>query len=177
MAGVESGDVLRAAIADLKGVLDMNNWEASSSSHMKQIWFTDCKSVESSLSRPVMAKVSDKRLGIEIAALRQSLWRKPGQRAGEPHVEDEKPSDATDVVRWIDTDVMLADPLTKAMEADKLMTALRTNSWDLTQPIESVIKKKAKQLARRKTKPEGENSDNVQLEQSEKLEEQQEEEH
>ena len=55
-------------------------------------------------------------------------------------------------MRWIDTDVMIADPLTKAMEADKLMAALDSNHWDIEQLIESVIKKKAKQLARLKMK-------------------------
>ena len=55
-------------------------------------------------------------------------------------------------MRWIDTDVMIADPFTKAMEPDKLVAALDSNLWDIEQPIESVIKKKAKQLARRKLK-------------------------
>ena len=46
---------------------------------------------------------------------------------------------------------MLADPMTKVMEPVKLLEALETNYWDTSQPIDSVIKKKAKQLARRKT--------------------------
>ena len=45
---------------------------------------------------------------------------------------------------------MLADPLTKEMEADKLIAFLETNVWDISQPIESVQKKRAKQVARRK---------------------------
>ena len=60
------------------------------------------------------------------------------------------PTDATDKVRWIDTDVMVADPLTKAMEPNKLLELLETNQWSTEQPIESVQKKRAKQNARRK---------------------------
>ena len=149
--GTEEGDRLRAAIADVRGVLDPKHWEATASASMRQIWITDCKSVYDSLVKPKMAKMSDKRLGIEIAALRQSIWRTPGQAYGDPLLCDDLPSNATDVVRWIDTDVMLADPLTKAMDATKLMSALDTNTWSIVQPHESIIKKRAKQLARSKT--------------------------
>ena len=60
--------------------------------------------------------------------------------------------DATDVIRWVDTDVMIADPLTKTMDPDKLVTALETNLWDLKQPIESIAKKRQKQAQRRSKK-------------------------
>ena len=47
-----------------------------------------------------MSKITDRRLGIEVAALRQSLWRKPGEELG-ACLEDERPSqeDAVDVVQ------------------------------------------------------------------------------
>ena len=61
---------------------------------------------------------------------------------------EKKPADTTDSVRWIDTDIMLADPLTKTMSASKLEEALRTNRWDLMQPIESLQKKRIKQKQR-----------------------------
>ena len=38
------------------------------------------------------------------------------------------PEDATDLVRWIDTDVMVADPLTKTMEPVKLAEILDTSA-------------------------------------------------
>ena len=71
-----------------------------------------------------MAKISDKRLSVEIAALRQSLWRRSGEEQGDPLCDDLRPLDATDIVKWVDTDVMIADPLTKAMDSGKLMSAL-----------------------------------------------------
>ena len=122
---------------------------------MKHVWVTDCESSRAALTRPVLAKIADKRLGIEFACLRQSLWRQPGQRVGDPRLTEAlpKPEDATDIVRWIDTDVMICDPLTKVMEPVKLTQALDSNEWDLTQPIESLLKKRAKQVQRRKTKP------------------------
>ena len=43
---------------------------------------------------------------------------------------------------------MLAEPLTESMTSDKLTEALRTNKWDLAQPIESLQKKRIKQSQR-----------------------------
>ena len=134
-AGVEDGDVLRAAVTDIFGCLDVKRWEATSAKFVKQIWMTDCKSLELALSNPKCNKHSDKRLSIEIASLRQELWRKAGEKAGAPFYDDYKPADdqLTDIVRWIDTDVMIADPLTKAMEPTKLLEALKTNILDVEQ--------------------------------------------
>ena len=60
--------------------------------------------------------------------------------------------DRTDHVRWCDTDVMIADAMTKPMPADKLLHALKRNFWDLAQPIESVAKKKARRQQRQTSK-------------------------
>jgi len=65
-------------------------------------------------------------------------------------MDDEKPTNVTDVVYWVDTDVMLADPLTKKMDAKKMWDALDSNFWDMKQPIESLRKKRLKQEQRRK---------------------------
>ena len=58
-----------------------------------------------------------------------------GEKAGDPFYDDYKPADdqLTDIVRWIDTDVMIADPLTKVMEPTKLVEALKTNTLDVEQ--------------------------------------------
>ena len=149
--GVEEGDRLRAAVADLFGKLDRRRWEASSAAFMRQVWFTDCRSLSDTLRNPKMTKHEDKRLSIEIASLRESLWRAKGEDCGDPYYLDDRPSEPTDEVRWIDTDVMVADPLTKVMESTKLVECLTTNKLNIEQPIDSVIKKRAKQLQRRKT--------------------------
>ena len=59
-------------------------------------------------------------------------------------MDDERPAEVTDAVLWVDTDVMLADPLTKRTDAKKLWEALDSNFWDMKQPIESLRKKKLK---------------------------------
>ena len=42
--------------------------------------------------------------------------------------------------------------MTKVMEPTKLVEALKTNTLDVEQPLESVVKKRAKQLQRRSTR-------------------------
>ena len=59
-----------------------------------------------------------------------------------------KPKETTDSIRWTDTDIMLADPLTKSMSSDELTEAMRTNKLDLAQPIESLPKKRIKRSQR-----------------------------
>ena len=125
--GVEEGDRLKAAVADLFGKLDRRRWEASSAAFMRQVWFTDCRSLSDTLRNPKMTKHEDKRLSIEIASLCESLWRVKGEDCGDPHYLDDRPAEPTDEVRWIDTDVMVADPLTKVMESTKLVECLTTN--------------------------------------------------
>ena len=149
--GTETGDVLRAAMADFRGHLDKRDWETSSAATMQHLWVTDCASVETAHMRPVAAKLADKRLQIEVAGLRQSLWRTSGSRADDPMVCDDIPKkeDRTDLVIWVDTDVMIADPLTKQMEPEKLVHTMKTGIWDQTQPIESLAKKRIKQEQRR----------------------------
>ena len=156
-SGIEDGDRIRAAVTDLHGKLSQQRWEASSAAFMKQLWLTDCKSLEETLLNPKCNTRSDKRLSIEIAALRQSLWRKKGQNSGDPLYEDDRPKEEelTDQIRWIDTDTMIVDPMTKVMDPVKLLTALETNVLDVQQPLDSIIKKRAKQLQRRKVVPEG----------------------
>jgi hypothetical protein len=153
-SGVEQGDVLRAAIADLYGKLDFKDWETTAAAHMQMVWITDCESVCSALKRPVQAKLADKRLQIEIAALRQSLWRKSGEAAEDPMYLDDKPDErsCSDMIFWIDTDVMLADCLTKQMDPDVLLNTMKSGIWDPSQPIESLQKKRIKQMQRSKKK-------------------------
>ena len=47
--------------------------------------------------------------------------------------------------------IMSSDPLTKVMESTKLVECLTTNKLNIEPPTDSVIKKRAKQLQRRKT--------------------------
>lgn len=114
------------------------SWSAktTSAAFLRQIWFTDCRSIKETLLNPKATSHAGTRLSIEIASLRQSLWRSKGDLTGDPYVQDEPPEEPMDKVRWLDTDVMIADPLTKPMESEKLIYTLI---------------KRAKRLKRRKT--------------------------
>ena len=65
---------------------------------------------------------------------------------------DELPKidEATDIAYWVDTDVMIADCLTKPMPPEKRIEAFESNYWDLRQPIAPLQKKRHKQQQRRK---------------------------
>jgi hypothetical protein len=65
------------------------------------------------------SKCSDKRLSIDLAALRQMLWMTPGQSH-----RDELTPDGSDVVRWIDASCTLADCFTKQVKTDRLWEAI-----------------------------------------------------
>ena len=134
--GVEAADQLRATIVDMFVLLSRKQWEIEATSAIQLVLVTDCDSIRSAPVRPTMGKPSDKRLGITIASLRQSIWRHKGEAIGAPMVTDTLPdsSDATDVRRWVDTDCMLADALTKQMSPEKLVAAVSTNNWSLKQP-------------------------------------------
>ena len=67
---VESGDIIRAGIADMHGKLDHRNWEALAAAFMHAVWFADCESAIAAFMRPVQGNMSDNRLVIEVASLR-----------------------------------------------------------------------------------------------------------
>lgn len=114
-AGVEKGDRVRAAVCDISNQLDNKHWERSASKFTKQVWFSDCRPVVGSSLNLCAAKPVDKRLFIELASMRQSLWRTPGEEEEDPFLQDERLEITTDILRWIGAEVMIADPLTKIM--------------------------------------------------------------
>ena len=63
-----------------------------------------------------------------------------------------KPPNLSDRIRWIDTLVVFADCLTKAMRADYLMDVLKTKFWNFVQTEEAIpIKtRKSEQRARKR---------------------------
>ena len=146
---VEAADLIRATVADLHGQLDHDDWERTAAAWTHSVWFTDCRSAYDTLQKPI-AKSVDKRLGIELAALRQLLWRRPGSASPDRRELEERPREPTDLIRWIDTVVMVADCLTKAMKENYLRQVLDTNVWDLKQPQSAKDIKSRKQQQRRR---------------------------
>jgi len=146
--GTESGARIRAAIVDARGKLDHRNWELSASENMSHVWLTDCDSLYEHLISPSTKQVANKRLAIDLKALRQSVWERAGERT------DVVDSTSGDYPRWIDTSTMIADPLTKTMAATRLEETLTTGLLDLRPTEESLLIKAKNRASRKKTKEE-----------------------
>ena len=99
---------------------------------MSHAWFTDSESLCEHLVSPGMNSVDNKRLAIDLSALRQLVWERDGERT---QIVD---STRGDYPRWIDTSTMIADPLTKVMAGDRMMAALGTGVLDLQPTPESL---------------------------------------
>ena len=118
---VEHGDRLRCLICELTGRLDdFKNWHEETQRRMAHVYYTDCRSLSDHVLAEVPRKVQDKRLGIELAALRQGVWTVSGERTSEIY------SPYGDHLRWIETSKQLADPLTKSMRPDYLLKTLES---------------------------------------------------
>ena len=68
---VEESMRLRAALADAHGVFLRTDWEYHTARFMRNVWMIDCNSLNDYLRNPTFTKCSDKRLSIDLAALRQ----------------------------------------------------------------------------------------------------------
>ena len=103
-------------------LVSMTDWHEQCQMRMKHVWVSGCMSLFEHLNAEVPKKVQDKRLGIELAALRQSLWTGNGQKSSLEY------SPYGDELWWIETARMLADALTKSM---KTCLLTRTLTWGL----------------------------------------------
>ena len=106
----------------------------------------DCNSLNDHLRHATFTKCSDKRLSIDLAALRQMVWL---TRDGE--LREKIGSDQPDMVRWIDTSCMVADCLTKRMRSDRLSGCLRSCLLDLIPTDDSVRREGEKEIRREGT--------------------------
>ena len=144
--GTEAGCRIRAAIVDMKGKLDFRNWEESACRTMGHIWLTDCDSLYEHLVSHRLNAIENKRLAIDLMALRQQIWERDGERTLEVD------HSCGDYARWIDTSVMLADPLTKAMSSEALVKTMMTGQFDMRPTAESLMIKEKNRISRQKTK-------------------------
>ena len=116
--GLESGDKLRAVLAELKGCIRSKKlWEADSRESVAHLAMTDCRSLADHLNQEILARTIDKRLGIELSAIHEGLWI-DGRRTWEAMTGGDK-------LDWISTHTMPADCLTKPMKPDLLLRILR----------------------------------------------------
>ena len=106
-------------------------WKIAASDSKVIAWVTDCFSYLQYLSSIIPNTVSDKRLAIDLTALRQELWREPGEEVGDPSRRQGLPEEAPDRLFWISTNDMVADGLTKSMRWDAIRALCTTNLWVL----------------------------------------------
>lgn len=144
--GTEAGARIRATIVDMKGKLNMSDWETSAANEMGHVWMTDCDSLYEHLMSQKFNMVENKRLGIDLMALRQQIWERNGERTLEID------HSCGDYPRWIDTSCMLADPLTKVMIPERLVNAMMTGKFDMTPTAESLIIKERNRALRKAAK-------------------------
>ena len=144
VSAIGEGEKIRAAIADMI---------TTTANPIRHLWLTDCESLYSYLTNPVNNGTEDKRLEIDLEDLRQMIWEDP---FGRP--KDDLTEQQIDKIRWIDTSTMIADPLTKGMESERLLECMETNVLDLQPTAESAMIKMAKQ-AQRKKKAEAKDND------------------
>ena len=137
-----AGIRLRAAKVDMKGKLDWRNWEESAANEMGHCWMTDCDSLYERLMSQRL-NIENKRLAIDLMALRQQIWERGGGRTLDVD------NSCGDYPWWIDTSVMLADPFTNAMAADRLVATMETGRFDIHPPAESLMIKEKNRTARK----------------------------
>ncbi|CAE7415150.1 RE1 [Symbiodinium microadriaticum] len=118
--GALEADHVRAVIHGLYAPFGAGSpqWMIDAQDRLKVAWFTDCFSLWSHLHNPTTGSVGDKRLAIDLCAMRQELWRAPGEDIGDPLGHDRPPECATTSIYWTSTDRMLADGLTKRLQSD-----------------------------------------------------------
>ena len=119
----EAGDKIRAALAEMYGYLSPGpEWYESARKHVPHIMLSDCRSLVDHLNVEVPARVQDKRLQIELNALRQAIFLDDGTRTASHYPA------GGDRVDWCDTHTQIADCFTKSMKPDYLLKVLAT--WE-----------------------------------------------
>ena len=71
---VEHGLRTRATIVDMRGELNIRQWEETASAAMGHVCFTDRRSLFSHLISPEYQQVDNKRLAIDLSALKRLIW-------------------------------------------------------------------------------------------------------
>ena len=94
--------------------------------HRTIYFLTDCRSLEAHILQLGRGLTSDKRLAIDISALRQMAWCQKGEQLGDPLYGDAVPNEGTTKLEWIETHCMVLDALTKKMKCPQLLKMMQT---------------------------------------------------
>ena len=100
----EAGDRVRALLAELYGYGTTGpEWHDASRRAIPHVMLSDCRSLVANLNTEVPSRVQDKRLQIELDAIRQSIFDGDGRRTAEVYPK------AGDCVDWVATATQVAD--------------------------------------------------------------------
>ena len=87
---------------------------------------SDCRSLVANLNTEVPSRVQDKRLQIELDAIRQSIFDGDGRRTAEVYPK------GGDRVDWVATATQIADCLTKSMKPSHMLRVLDTCKYQVS---------------------------------------------
>ena len=107
---------------------------------------TDCDSLYEHLMSQRLNAIENKRSAVDLMALRQQIRERDGERTLEID------HSCADYPRWIDTSVMLADPLTKAMSCERMTETMMTGRYDMRPTAESLMTREKNRARRKATK-------------------------
>ena len=123
----EAGDRVRALLAKLYGYGATGaHWHDASRRAIPHVMLSDCRSLVANLNTEVPARVQDKRLQIELDAIRQSLFDGDGRRTAQVYPK------AGDRVDWVATATKIADCLTKSMKPTYMLKVLSTCQYQIS---------------------------------------------
>ena len=139
MDGSEAGNYVRGLMHSMvhpkaSNEKRLTEWKIDAMDSRHLHWVSDCRSFIAYMGNPSQNTVTDKRLAIDLTALRQELWRKHGTELGEPGIQNAVPEDGTDHLWWVSTKDMLSDGLTKQMVWHSIRDLCEGGTWKLTQP-------------------------------------------
>ena len=87
---------------------------------------SDCRSLVANLNAEVLSRVPDKRLQIELVAIRQSIFDGDGRRTAEVYPRGGDRAD------WVATAAQIADCLTKIMKPTNMLKVLDTCRYQIS---------------------------------------------
>ena len=123
----EAGDRVRALLAELYGYGTTDpSWHEASRRAIPHVMLSDCRSLVANLNTEVPSRVQDKRLQIELDAIRQSIFDGDGRRTAEVYPK------GGDRVDWVATATQIADCLTKSMKPSHMLRVLDTCKYQVS---------------------------------------------
>ena len=117
----------------MKGEVEMCTWGKTAARSMGHVWMTDCDSLYDHLMSQRLKTIENNRLTMQLMALWQQILERDGERTLEID------HSCGDYPRWIDTNVMLAGPLTKSVSPDRLFQGMMNGRFDMRPTAESLM--------------------------------------